>query len=141
MRHSKVEIYLHVVWKTKNREPLICGELVRPVYRCIQAQVLKVRGTVLAVGGMPDHVHLLARVGGTVSAAKLASMVKGGSSRMLNDTLSDALPHYFDWQEGYGAFSVSRSHVKRVEGYIHDQERHHANNTVWPEWEETDESE
>ena len=93
----------------------------------------------MAVGGMPDHAHLLARVGGAVSAAKLANMVKGGSSRMLNDTLSDALPQYFDWQEGYGAFSVSRSHVKRVCLYIKDQERHHANNTTWPEWEETSE--
>lgn len=109
MRHSKVEIYLHVVWATKGREPLVAAELVRPMYRCIHAQVLKLGGMVMAVGGMPDHVHLLAQVGGTVSAAKLANMAKGGTSRMLNDTLSDALLHHFDWQEGYGAFSVSRS--------------------------------
>lgn len=138
LRQSRVEIYLHVVWATKNREPLVCGELVRPVHRCIHAQVLKLRGTVLEVGGMPDHVHLLAQVPGSVSAAKLANMVKGGSARMLNDTLSDSLPHFFEWQERYGAFSVSRSHVERVRNYIRNQERHHANHTTWPEWEEVD---
>ena|SRR5947209_8062492 len=86
---------------------------------------------------MPDHVHLLVTVPSRLSAADLAQQVKGVSSRFV----SEQLPGHegFYWQEGYGVFSVSRSHVKRVIAYIRDQKHHHQANLLWPEWEETDE--
>jgi len=139
MRHSKVEIYLHIVWKTNGQSPLISEQVKRKLYRCIQAEVVKLQGTVLAINGMPDHVHLLVKVGGSISTSRLTNQVKGVSSRFANEQLFDHLPHQFNWQKGYGAFSISRSHLDRVCAYIKNQERHHADGSIWQEWEETDE--
>ena len=69
--------------------------------------------------------------------AQLAKQVKGVSSTMVRTQLRGG--ELFRWQEHYGAFSVSRSHVARVIRYIENQERHHAKNKLWEEWEETDE--
>lgn len=137
MRHSTVEIYLHLVWATMGREPLLEPEVERAVYRCIQSEAASLRCETLALGGMPDHVHLLAKVPSTVCAADLANKVKGGSSRFANDQLQ--LSYVFRWQEGYGVFSVSRSHVARVCRYIQNQREHHESGAIWPEWEQTDE--
>jgi putative transposase len=116
MRRSTIEIYIHVVWATKDRAPMLEGETTRAVYRCIQDQVSELAATVLAIGGMPDHVHVLVAVPATIAAATLAKQVKGVSSRFIKDQL---LPgEGFGWQEGYGVFSVSRSHLSRVKLYI-----------------------
>jgi len=138
MRRSKVEIYLHLVWATREREPWLTDEVGQAVYRCIQKEVQELHCTVLALGGMPDHVHLLAKTTSRISAAELAKQIKGVSSRLVNDQLDPSIG--FGWQEGYGVFSVSRSRVARVKAYVGNQERHHATGKVWPEWEETDEA-
>src|SRR5579872_3671135 len=137
MRHTKAEIYLHFVWATEKREPLLIPEVERSVYHCIQNEAVRLRCVVMAMGGMPDHVHLLVRVPTRVSAASLANQVKGVSSHFVHQQLK-GLEH-FQWQEGYGVFSISRSHVRRVAAYVKNQKLHHTNSTLWPEWEETDE--
>jgi putative transposase len=133
--NSRSEIYLHFIWATHMWLPLIAEEIERPVQRCIQQQVRKLGCTVLALNSTADHVHLLAQVASTVSAAELAKQVNGASSRFVNDTFP--LHAGFAWQEGYGAFSVSRSHVKRVTEYIENQKQRHSEDNLWPEWEET----
>lgn len=137
MRRSKVEIYLHLVWATRGREPWLTGTTLRAAHRCIQSEAQELGCDVLALGGMPDHVHLLAKVPSSVSAAALAKQVKGVSSRLVSERVAPGSG--FGWQEGYGVFSVSRSHVKRVKAYVLNQEAHHATGHTWPEWEETDE--
>jgi putative transposase len=137
MRRSKAEIYLHFVWGTWQRSPFITPEIERDLYRCIESEAERLEVTVLAIGGVADHVHLLVRIPTRLSAANLAKQVKGVSSTFVRDQLHPAEP--FRWQEGYGVFSVSRSHVPRVITYINNQKRHHAENKLWSEWEETDE--
>jgi len=137
MRRSKAEIYLHLVWGTWQRTPFITPDIERELYRCIESEARKLEVTVLAIGGVADHVHLLVRIPTKLCAANLAKQVKGVSSTFVRDQLSPA--GHFRWQEGYGVFSISRSHVERVIAYINDQKRHHAQNSVWPEWEESDE--
>ena len=137
MRQSKVEIYLHLVWTTRLREPLVTSEIERPVYRCISQETGRLGCTVLALNGMPDHVHLLVRVPSRTSVAELARQVKGVSSRFVNEQLPGH--EGFRWQEGYGAFSVSRSHVDRVKTYVERQKLRHGTGELWPEWEECDE--
>ena len=137
MRRSKAEIYLHFVWGTLRRLPLVSENIERDIYRCVGDQATKLQCVVLAIGGMPDHVHLLARVPAKISASELAKQVKGVSSAFGRDRLGGE--SLFGWQDGYGVFSVSRSHVKRIIAYIENQKRHHADGTLWPEWEETDE--
>ena len=135
-RRSKTELYVHVVWATWQRQPLVVLEIQEAVYRCI-GQVTALGGKILAVGGMLDHVHLLAQVPGKVSVAQLAQQVKGVSSTLVRNRLR--VGELFRWQEHYAAFSVSRSHLVRVIRYINNQERHHSENTAWDEWEQTDE--
>jgi REP element-mobilizing transposase RayT len=84
---------------------------------------------VLAVGGMPDHVHLLVAMGPRASTSDLMEAVKGASSRFATDSL---LPgRWFQWQRGYGAHSVCPSHRRRVQMYIERQQQHHSGGTVW----------
>ena len=137
MRRSKVEIYLHFVWGTLHRLPLVTEEIERDVYRCIGDQAAGLGCIVLAIGGISDHVHLLLRVPAKVSASELMKQVKGVSSAFGRDRLGGE--SLFGWQDGYGVFSVTRSHTDRVCAYIKNQKRHHADGTLWPEWEETDE--
>ena len=113
----------HIVFSTKNRVPLIQPELQAPLYAYMGGILQKERGLLLEIGGMPDHVHILARLRTDISLAMVIKAVKGKSSRWVK--AEKRLAQRFDWQEGYGAFSVSASHVDRVRRYIRNQERHH----------------
>jgi putative transposase len=84
---------------------------------------------VLANGGMADHVHLLIQLPPVLALAKAISVVKSNSARWMNEHGMD-----FNWQEGYGAFSVSASNLGTVERYIADQERHHRKKTYEQEF-------
>ena len=131
---SHVENYHHFVWATHRRQPLLSPDWERAVYRCIQAEVTQLQSKVLALNGMPDHVHLVVRLHSTVTCARLANQVKGVSSRLLN-TLRDEFSEPFRWQDGYACFSLSRSHLPRVIAYVEGQKGHHANDKTWPQWE------
>jgi REP element-mobilizing transposase RayT len=137
MRRSKCEHYFHAVWATAARRQLITKDIQANVYRCIGSEVVKLGGTVLGLGGMPDHVHLLVQLPGKVSMSDLMQKAKGVSSTLIRKELAPSIA--FNWQDNYASFTVSRSHVPRVIKYINNQERHHSKGTVWEEWEETDE--
>ncbi|MBV9467655.1 MAG: IS200/IS605 family transposase [Abitibacteriaceae bacterium] len=137
MRRSKTEIYLHLVWATAQRKQIITTPVERLLYRCIQNEVQHLGCTVLALGGMPDHIHLVVQTPATISVAKLAQQVKGVSSTFARDQLT--LEEPFQWQDNYAAFSISRSHLKRVVAYVRNQKQHHAAGRVWQDWEESDE--
>ena len=137
-RRSKSEIYLHFVWATWQRTPWFEGDIERRIHRSLQAEACSLRCDVLALNGMPDHVHALLKAPPTVAAATIAKQMKGNSSLFANAELLD---HSFKWQENYGVFSVSASHRARVLDYIHNQKQHHAEQTLWLKAEETDEEE
>ena len=137
VRRSKAEIYLHLVWATHNRQPWLTPELAPPIYERVTATARRLRCTVLGLGGMPDHVHLLVRLPPITSISLLAQQVKGSSSRLAREV--SQCEEIFRWQEGYGVFSVSRSHVSRVVSYVENQAKHHANKRLWSDWEEVDE--
>src|SRR5579872_23782 len=99
MRKSKADIYLHLVWKTWERLPLVTLEIERSVYRCIVQEAERLKCTVLAIGGMPDHIHLAVRIPTTVCAAQLAQQVKGVSSTFVRKQLHPG--ELFRWQEGF----------------------------------------
>ena len=137
MRRSKSEIYLHFVWATWQRRPWVTEAIERDVYRCIENEARQLNCAVLALNGMPDHVHLLVQIPTTLCPSHLAKQVKGVSSAFINDNFS--VEERFHWQENYAVFSVSRSHLKRVIRYVNRQKEHHAQGTTWMEWEEVDE--
>ena len=137
MRRSKSEIYLHLVWATRERHPLITPAIRGRLYPFLEMQAKYLGCHVLAIGGMPDHMHMVVRAPTTVCAAQLMRQVKGSSSAFVND-LTMRTP-YFRWQEGYGVFSLCRPLLDKILRYVENQERHHSQGPVWTDWEETDE--
>jgi REP element-mobilizing transposase RayT len=119
----------HLIFGTKNRSPLITLDVREDLYGYFAGVVSRFGGTLVAVGGMPDHVHLLVGLGPTHLISDLMHQLKGASSRWMNERGAEP----FAWQNGYGAFSVSGSNVSKVANYIHRQEEHHGRFTFQDE--------
>ena len=134
MQRSRIEIYLHFVWTTHRREHFLTPEVEKRIYRCIAHEIKEKKCVVLAIGGMPDHVHIVASLHSTTSAAVLAQKMKGNSSVLANRELG--FEGAFDWQDNYAAFSVG-GELNAVIEYVRRQKEHHAAGDLWPEWEET----
>lgn len=117
------DLLCHVVFSTKNRLPLI-SDLLEPSLHEYMGGVVRGQGaTLVEVGGMSDHVHLLLRLRPTHCMATLMRELKSGTSKWVNSEKWKL--RKFGWQDGYGVFSVSRSQVTRVQRYIQQQRRHH----------------
>ncbi len=134
MPRSHVEIFVHLVWATHRREPFLGPDTERAVHRCLQSESQNMGCAVLAVGGMPNHLHLVLKVPATLGVAQIVKQLKGASSRLANE--SGRLTQALYWQEGYGAFSLSRPHVANAVAYGQNQKRHHGSGKLWPEWEQ-----
>ena len=128
---------MHLVWATHKREPLLTASVEPRIHGCISGEARRLGCTVLTIGGVADHVHLLITLPSAVSVAQVARQAKGVSSK-LGGELAGALS-FFRWQEGYSAFSISRSHVSRVTAYVERQKEHHATGRLWADWEPEDE--
>lgn len=127
MPSTFTNLLYHIVFSTKNRMPSIQPELQETLYEYMGGVLRGEGGMLLEIGGVSDHVHLLAKIKTDVAVAKIIKLVKGKSSRWVN---AEKRPtHHFQWQEGYGAFTVSASHEERVRRYIRNQERHHRRTT------------
>lgn len=135
-RRNYAEVYLHLVWGTWLRRRMLSSEARGRVYACIQADCQRLRCYPLAIGGTEDHVHLLVRMGTSVSIGGLVKQLKGSSSHLMNHQ-SDRR-RGFRWQNGYGAFSVSPRHLPLVSRYIQHQEEHHRTGRTNPRLERTD---
>ena len=114
----------HVVFSTKDRQPLIEDAIRERLYAYIGGLVRAQGGLLMEIGGMPDHVHLLARFRPDASIADMVRLIKANSSKWMNER-PEALER-FQWQAGYGAFSVSESRIPAVCVYIQSQKEHHA---------------
>jgi len=123
MGKKRFSLYLHLVWATWNREMWITQDIERRVYRNIVNQIHKHGCMVLAINGMPDHIHLLIKYSTTTTIAKIVKQAKGVSSNFINS--ENLLDDHFKWQIGYGAFSVSRWDTDKIISYIRNQKRHH----------------
>jgi REP element-mobilizing transposase RayT len=124
MPRSKVVLYLHFVWATYQLLPLITPDIEESVYAVIQAEAKRCGLTVLAIGGMPDHVHLLVRKPATITVAQVMQRIKGVSSTFVRQSVV-APGTVFRWQEHYAVFSFHSSLRDRVVEYVHGQKKHH----------------
>ena len=113
---------VHVVFSTKDRSPLMTRRVRKHVFSYIGGVIKGLGGTVIAIGGMPDHAHLVARLPTNMCVADFVRKVKANSSNWMNESATD---RKFGWQRGYGAFSISQSVVSSVAQYVRNQERHH----------------
>ena len=135
MRRNKLEVFVHFVWATWDREPFVSEVIERDLYRYIVGVCQDDHCDVLAIGGMPDHVHLLVKLSNTISLGQLMHDVKGGSSRFVNEKLKPG--DSFKWQAHYGAFSVRPKDLDQILDYVRNQKQRHADGKVWPHSEET----
>jgi REP-associated tyrosine transposase len=127
------QLYIHCVWATWDRLPILTTALERPVYAAITAKCQELKSPLIAIGGMPDHVHLLLRIHPAVSVADLVKGVKGSSSHLVTHQLCPG--EFFKWQGSYGAFTLGKQDVPRVRTYIERQKSHHQTQDLWQEWE------
>ena len=134
MSESKAEYYLHFVWTTKQRHPLLTLDVEAGAYRCMQAEAQRLRCVVLALGGMPDRVHLAVKAPTALSPAMVMKQIKGVSSKFIGDEFAHRESHaldWFRWQEGYGVFTFSASQKPRIIRYIQDQKQRHSEGSLW----------
>jgi putative transposase len=124
MPQSLAQIYVHIVFSTKNRQPFLKDSAFRERVHAYLKGICDNQGSPsLQIGGPDDHVHVLCRLSKTLDVATLLRELKRDSSKWVkekNPRLAD-----FHWQNGYGAFSVSPSHVPGLIEYILNQEEHH----------------
>jgi REP-associated tyrosine transposase len=132
MSHSFVSNLMHCTFSTKERYPWIEAELELRLWPYIGGIARKNRMKALAIGGTFDHVHALLSLPSTMSFAKAVQLIKGGSSKWIHDECVKL--RKFEWQEGYGAFSVSVSQVARTRAYIERQKEHHRKRTFKEEF-------
>ncbi len=132
---SRLDVFVHFVWATYRRTPWLTVEEETPVYRCIAQQVAHCGCRVWAIGGMPDHVHLLVCMNSQTTLAELMKRAKGTSSAFARDHVVGGAA---GWQDNYAAFSVSRGDVSKVSRYIRFQKEHHLNATLWDSVESLD---
>src|SRR5688572_29508705 len=114
---------VHFAWGTANREPLLHKSWRDDLYGYIGGVLENKKAKLLAAGGIEDHMHVLASLPATMSLSEAASAMKANSSRWIHENAPQSKG--FDWQAGYGAFSVSKSAEPQVKAYIHNQEEHH----------------
>jgi REP element-mobilizing transposase RayT len=134
MHHNKMELYVHLVWATWDREPLLVPIIQRDLYRDIQFEARQLGCKVLAVNGREEHTHFVGKFSATLAIATLVKQIKGTSSHLLNAIMKPNPP--FRWQAGYGAFTISRWDVDEVVQYVLNQQRHHAECSIIDEYEE-----
>ncbi len=133
MRAPFTDLYVHLVWTTWDRLPLITPAVKEPLAAAILAKCRQLGAVPIAIGLMPDHAHVLVKLPPTLPVSDLAKEVKGASSHLVNHLPQrDAA---FKWQGAYGAFTLARDGVPAVKEYIGNQERHHGGGSVVEGWE------
>lgn len=124
MPQSLAQIYLHLVYSTKNRYPFLVDTKIRDTLHAYLSTVCQTYDCPsIQIGGIADHVHLAVRFGRVCSVSTLIRELKRSSSKWLKQ--QSTMLSRFEWQNGYGAFSVSPSHLDALIKYIQTQEEHH----------------
>lgn len=131
MPQTFTQLHYHIVFGTKNREPLVTPDIRDRVWDYLGGIVRGEGGVPILVGGMPDHVHLLATLPRTRAVADVVRQIKAGSSGWAHEWVPDAR---LWWQTGYAAFTVSHSALGKVKRYIERQEEHHRETTFEDEF-------
>jgi len=136
MSHSLTKLWIHGIFGTKDRRPLLVNAIRKNVHNHLQDKLEEMDCNVRIINGTSDHVHLLFLLSREVSIAQIMKSVKGETSHWINQ--EDIVKSKFSWSRlvgRYGAFSVSESEVGKVERYIQTQEENHRKMTFKEEYE------
>jgi len=132
MAQSYTNLLYHIVFSVKDRRPLITDEYQPRLYDYIGGIIRGQGGISLGVGGMKDHVHVLAKLRPDKALSDVLRDLKANASGWLHEIFPEMKD--FVWQNGYGAFTVSASQVEKVQSYIARQEEHHQRHTFKDEF-------
>ncbi|MBW8050703.1 MAG: IS200/IS605 family transposase [Cytophagales bacterium] len=132
MAQSLVQNYIHLVFSTKHRVPLIHEPVQSKLYGYLGGICKNLECHPVKIGGYTDHVHILCMLSKKIALMKLLEEVKSHSSKWVK-TMDKTLKNFY-WQGGYGAFSVSHSQVDVVKAYIENQKEHHKKITFQEEY-------
>jgi putative transposase len=132
MANTYTQIHIQFVFAVKFRDGLIHDSFKQELFKYISGIVNAHNHKLLAINSMPDHIHIFIGMRPTQSISDLMQDIKGNSSKWINE--KKFLKVRFEWQEGYGAFSYSKSHVNRVIDYIFNQENHHKKESFQEEY-------
>ncbi|MBN1111819.1 MAG: IS200/IS605 family transposase [Bacteroidales bacterium] len=123
MSQSLSQIYIHLVFGTKNRFPFLNNAIREKLHIYIDNGLKDLDSPAVTINSVFDHIHILLRLSKTVTISQIAKEIKVSSSKYIKH-LDGGVPN-FQWQKGYGAFSVSSSKVDVVKRYIQNQKKHH----------------
>lgn len=127
-----INLWTHLIWATKNRQPLVTAELKPKLYNHIRENATGNNIHLDFLNGVEDHVHALVSLNSSQTIAFVLQTLKGESSHWINKEKLTKVP--FGWQDDYMALSVSESHMDRVRNYIKNQEEHHRTMTFTEEY-------
>jgi putative transposase len=123
MSNTYTQLYIHLVFAVKGRKSFIQYSWEDELYKYITAVVQNDKHKMLAINGMPDHIHIFVGLQPAISIADLVKDIKRASNSWINE--KGFIKEKFEWQIGYGAFSYGKSQIERVCNYIANQKNHH----------------
>ena len=126
------QLYIHIVFAVKGRENLIGNTWKDDLHKYIAGIIKGKNQKPIIINGMPDHIHCFIGLKPTIAISDLVRDIKNNSSKFIND--KKLVRGKFSWQEGYGAFSYSHSHIQDVYNYILNQKDHHKRKTFKEEY-------
>jgi len=116
-------LYDHLIFSTKNCVAYLKPEIEQRIWAYLGGVARKHKMTALQIGGCDDHIHALVMAPPVIAPSQIAQSLKGDSSKWIHETFPELRD--FAWQEGYGAFTVSKSNLESVVAYIQSQRAHH----------------
>lgn len=123
MPNTYSQLYIHVVFAVKRRENLIASDWKTNLFKFMNGIVVNKRDKIMCLNGVSDHVHILLSISPATRISDIVRDIKANSSRWINE--NKLVRGKFEWQNGFGAFSVSPGRVDRTIDYIKNQENHH----------------
>lgn len=134
MANTYSSLFYHLVFSTKNRTAFIHPAIEARVWAYIGGVARNHKMTAIQVGGVEDHIHALVMAPPVLAPFEIAKYLKGDSSKWIHETFAEL--HDFGWQDGYGAFTVSKSNVPAVVSYIQNHRMYHQTQTFQDEYRE-----
>ena len=132
MANTYTSLHYHLIFSTKNREPWLTSDIEQRIWAFIGGIARAHSMTALQIGDVEDHIHALVNAPATIAPAQIAQYLKGDSSKWIHEEFRSL--RSFGWQDGYGAFTVSKSNIRDVITYIQTQRKHHRKRTFQEEY-------
>ena len=133
---SFTKLTYHIVFGTKFRRKTIPSDVTELLYEYIGGTIRNRKSSLVQIGGVEDHLHLLVSLPPTITVADAVRDIKANASKWINENQQDTKTKSdkFEWQIGYGAFTVSYSHIEILQNYIQNQREHHRTRTFEEEY-------